>query len=486
MGIVKFEVIILVLVITFSCSQKKLEPKLFDQLSYYQPEGFTDSLLVGTLPVFENLEEKEGKKINLFVTVTPALVRDSLMEPIFIIEGGPGAPSNVQSFFFTEIDQSYRRYHDIVFVDARGTGKSNPLHCTEIQTFFTPQEYFSHPYPEAKLEACIQQYKDSVNFNFYQTKYMVEDLEAVRQWLGYEKINLMGISFGGKVSLMMMDRYPQSVHRVVLHAPDAPHFEYVSKRGLYSQRALNELFSLCENDPLCSSNYPNFKIEFTAVMERLKTTKVVQQIEWNGAEQEVTLSWDPIAYKLSNLLYSDDQYIEIPYLVHEAFQGNYRPILDAMDITNTETNYFFADGLWLSNICAEDLPVAERNYEESEQESFLGDYVYATRKSACDFWPVKASNPSDLSPVVSEIPTLLISGNFDPTLPPDTGKDIVKTLANSKHIVIPYMGHMLGDLSNIECYDRYVLYYFEEREDDLNPDCFQTMKPRKFKLASAN
>ncbi|MEP2671189.1 MAG: alpha/beta fold hydrolase [Cyclobacteriaceae bacterium] len=473
---------LLLLAICYGCSTGQQEPHLFDQLSYHQPDGFTDSLLVGTLSVYENNEAQTGNKINLFVAVTPALVRDSLMEPIFIIDGGPGVAASNQSYFYTEIDQSYRRYHDIVYVDARGTGRSNPLHCPEIQTKSSPQEYFEHPYPKEELEACIERYRDSVDFNFYQSKYMVDDLEAVRQWLGYDKINLMGISFGGKVSLMFMDRYPNSTHRVVLHAPDAPHIEYVSKRGRYSQRALDELFNLCESDSLCSSNYPNFRSEFKGVMERLRGSTIKQTIEWNGADQEIELRWPAIAEKIANMLYTDDQYVQIPYLVHEAYLENYDPLLEAMSITNTETDYFYADGLWLSNVCAEDLPVAADHYDKSEKESFLSDYVYATRKYACDQWPVQPADSLDLTAVVSPIPTLLISGHFDPTLPPETGREIVKHLSNSKHIIIPYMAHMLGDLSNIECYDRYVLAYFDGADDQIDTDCFNEMKPGPFKL----
>lgn len=473
---------LILLTTCFSCYEQKQGPKIFDHLTYYQPDGFKDSLLVGTLSVYENRDEQNGKKINLYVAVTPAIERDSLKEPIFIIDGGPGVAASNQSYFYTEIDQSYRKYHDIVYVDARGTGKSNPLHCPEIQTRSTPQEYFENPYPKEELEACIERYHDSVDFNFYKSKYMVEDLEAVRQWLGYERVNLMAISFGGKVSLMYMDRYPNSIHRVVLHAPDAPHIEYVSKRGRYSQRSLDELFKHCENDSLCSTNYPNFRNEFKVVMQRFKESKIVQMIEWNGVDQEIELKWPPIASKIAELLYNDDQYVQIPYLIHQTYLNNYDPLLEAMNITDTETNFFFADGLWLSNICAEDLPVAKKNYDESEKESFLSDYVYATRKYACDHWPVQPADSLDLSVVVSDIPTLLISGHFDPTLPPETGIEIVKHLSNSKHIIIPFMAHMLGDLSNIECYDRYVLAYFDGIENQLDIDCFSKMKPRQFKL----
>lgn len=477
---------LLILLTYFSCHKKKQERRIFDHLSYYQPEGFKDSLLVGSLTVFENRDTQEGRKINLNITVTPAIEKDSLMEPIFILDGGPGVAATNQSYFYTEIDQSYRRHHDIVYVDVRGTGKSNPLHCQEIQTRSNPQEYFENPYPIEDIEACIKRYQDSVDFNFYKSKYMVDDLEEVRQWLGYNKINLMAISFGGKVSLMYMDRYPNSINRVVLHAPDAPHIDYVSKRGRYSQRALDELFLLCKKDSLCSTNFPNFKNEFNSVMQRIKERQITQKIEWNGDDYEIELQWSPIAEKIAKMLYSDDQYIQIPYLIHEAYMENYDPLLQAMNITNTETNYFFADGLWFSNICAEDLPIAKENYDESEKESFLGDYIFSTRKYACDLWPVQPLDRKDLDPIESDIPTLLISGHFDPTLPPKTGADIVKHLSNSQHIIIPYMSHMLGDLSNIQCYDRFVLAYFESRSDQLSTKCFKKMKPQPFKTTANN
>ena len=95
---------------------------------------------------------------------------------------------------------------------------------------------------------------------------------------------------------------------------------------------------------------------------------------------------------------------------------------------------------------------------------------------------MQTADSLDLIAVISHIPTLLISGHFDPTLPPETGEEIVKHLSNSQHIIIPFMAHMLGDLSNIECYDRYVLAYFDGVEDQFDTECFNEMKPGPFKL----
>jgi pimeloyl-ACP methyl ester carboxylesterase len=464
------------------CSKSSDENGIFDRLSYYQPEGYKDSLLVGTLKVFENRDDRKGRKIPLHIAVTPALVRDSLKEPIFIIDGGPGIGVSHQSYFYTEIDTAYRRYHDIVFVDVRGTGKSQPLHCFELQTKASPQEHFDNPYPKEELKACIEMYQDSIDFNFYQTKYIVEDLEEVRKWLGYKKINLLGISFGGKVSLMFMDQYPNSINRTVLHAPDAPDLDAGSHRGRYAQKALNLLFDFCYKDSLCNSNFPNIKQEFEILMKRIQEERVRVDIGTTDTVYSIELSWPPIASKIAGLLYEDASYTQIPYIIHEAYLENYNPLFDAFDIYNTETDYFFADGMFLSNICAEGIPRAIREYDVKEKDSFLGDYIFQTRKVACASWPVKSVNESIYKSVISDIPTLIISGQLDPVLPPETGATISKHLVNSQHIVIPYMGHIFTELSNLDCYDTYVISFFEGQEGSLDKNCFDEMKPNPFKL----
>jgi pimeloyl-ACP methyl ester carboxylesterase len=466
------------------CSKLSDESGIFDRLSYYQPEGYKDSLLIGTLEVFENHDDRKGRKIPLHIIVTPALVRDSLKEPIFIIDGGPGIGVSHQSYFYTEIDTIYRRYHDIVFVDVRGTGKSQPLHCFELQTKASPQEHFNNPYPMEELKACIEMYQDSVDFNFYKTAYIVEDLEEVRKWLGYNKINLLGISFGGKVSLMFMDKYPNSINRAVLHAPDAPGLDTISHRGRFAQNALDVLFNYCFMDSLCNSSFPDIKQEFQILMKRIKEEQVRVDIKTTDTVYNIELSWPPIASKIAELLYEDASYIQIPYIIHEAYLENYNPLFDAFDIYNTETNYFLAYGMFLSNICAEKIPGAIENYDIEEKDSFLGDYKFQTRKAACASWPVKSVDESMHKNVISDIPTLIISGQLDPVLPPETGARISKHLVNSQHIVIPYMGHMFSELSNLDCYDTYVVSFFEGQEGSLDKNCFDEMKPNPFKPPS--
>ena len=470
--------------IFWSCNPSEERSGIFDRLSFYQPEGFTDSLLVGTFEVFENRETQSGRKIPLSIVVTPALERECLKEPIFILDGGPGIGVSHQAYFYTEIDDRYRRCHDIIFVDVRGTGNSQPLHCIELQTKASPTEHFDHPYQTRELEACLNMYRDTVDFNFYKTEYIVEDLEEVRQWLGYDKINLIGISFGGKVALRYMDRFPAAINRTVLHAPDGPNIDHLGHRGRNSQRALDILFSHCVQDSSCNSAYPDIDTEFVALMNRIKKGGVFADATVKDSTYRIELSWPPIANKIAGLLYDDAGYVQIPHIVHEAYLENYEPLLNAFNFGNTDTNFFYADGMFFSNFCAEDMPFALQNFSEEENATFLGDYMFQTRRDACATWPVEPIDESLAKGVISDLPTLIFSGNLDPTLPPETGALIANGLTNSLQIEIPHMGHMFAALTNLECYDDYVIAFLENREETEDKECFKSMKPNPFKLPS--
>ena len=131
-----------------------------------------------------------------------------------------------------------------------------------------------------------------------------------------------------------------------------------------------------------------------------------------------------------------------------------------------------------------DMTLAINNYDSVENTTFLGDYIFKTRRAACDIWPVDPMNDLTQDGVASDVPTLIISGGLDPALPPKTGALILEGLAKGQQIVIPYMGHMMADLSHLACYDDCVLTFFNGGDDQLETSCFEDMKPKPFVIAS--
>jgi pimeloyl-ACP methyl ester carboxylesterase len=49
--------------------------------------------------------------------------------------------------------------------------------------------------------------------------------------------------------------------------------------------------------------------------------------------------------------------------------------------------------------------------------------------------------PSTTSPVKSDVPVLMVSGEFDPATPPQFGRAAAESLPNSRQVVVPNIAH---------------------------------------------
>lgn len=459
------------------------ETSVYSRLSFQQIEGLKDSILIGTYSVYEDRKLKTGRKIPIHIAVSPALNSENTKEPIFIIEGGPGVGAFSNAFFYHN-DTLYRQNHDIVYIDVRGTGKSQPLICPELQTKESPQAYFSDRYPLDEVKLCIDRYKDSINFNHYNTQNIVEDLDEIRQWLGYNKINLYAVSYGGTVAIKYMEIFPKSIHKSVLHSPGAPWINNHLERAQWMDNALNELFRECEEAADCHAAYPDLRSEFDEIHQRFKNNEIEIPVQNN---QKILLSWNPIIASFFTKLYQATTYTSLPFIIHETYLENYDPLLESMNVYNHELSTTLSLGLYFCISCKEtiSLPVDSAiNYEDT----YLGVSTYESRKEVCEIWPVDNNSPQTQKPGKSEVPTIIISGRFDPVCPPDTGKEILSYFTNGQHFIIPAMGHMLWGLhpeQTYNCYDRYLVDFYDDRASDVDVSCFQNIQRENFRLPLA-
>src|SRR4030095_7413465 len=97
-------------------------------------EAVKEKVLCGTLDVFEDRLRKNGRQIALKIVVFPANGQEKVADPLFYIPGGPGSSATEDAPFVAREFAKIRERRDLVFVDQRGTGGSNPLNCD----FFKP------------------------------------------------------------------------------------------------------------------------------------------------------------------------------------------------------------------------------------------------------------------------------------------------------------------------------------------------------------
>ncbi|MBS4066808.1 MAG: alpha/beta fold hydrolase [Chitinophagaceae bacterium] len=462
-----------------SCEQQRIIPKGF---TYDKPEGFSDSVYSGYIDVYENRLTNTGKKIQLYVLIIPALTKSN-NPPLFLIDGGPGVSATASADFYTSKENPYRQNRDIVVVDVRGTGKSNPLMCPSLQVKENLQQQFDEMYPATAVKECYDLLSKENDLTQYHTANIVMDLEEVRIKLGYKKISLFGLSYGTRVALQYLRMFPQAIESTVLWSPVTTYASIPLYHAIYAEASLSRIWNDCKKDTGCNTAYPSIQKEFTELMNQWKKKPFAYVFnDSNGTNKTLTISWNAFQTKLRSLMYSPAGIRKVPYIVHEAWKGNLQPFIDLFP-NGKEINNFIAEGLYLCVTCTEDVPFIQTAAIDSlTAGTFMGTYRVDQQKQACANW-TKWTIPIDfLQPISSSVPTLILTGSFDPVTPPSMAKEISSTLPNSQLVEIPYMSHVFDGLQNEFCFDQMVIDFLNAPMQKLkSTDCIKLMTPPAYK-----
>ena len=219
----------------------------------------------GSLTVAEDPSNAGSRQIQLNVAVVEAIKRRPEPDPVFILVGGPGQSATE---VYAALSSTLFRIHqdrDIVLVDQRGTGKSNPLRCLDPE-----DETLKDEEAIALLQACPA--KLDADLRFYTTDIAMHDLDQVRSALGYEEINLYGVSYGTRAALVYLKMYPEHVRSLILDAVVDPAFILYQDASQDGQAALDLFFARCQADQACNSTYPRLRSELDAVLKKLEAS----------------------------------------------------------------------------------------------------------------------------------------------------------------------------------------------------------------------
>lgn len=458
---------------THTVSQSPLEPCRIPEV----PEG----VKCGTFTVFENRTSGSGRTIDLKVVVLPALDGSSTEAPLFDLAGGPGiAATGAAGLYATEL-REHRRHRDVVLVDQRGTGASNPLHCPHDTS---PEFFLDEMYPVAYVETCRAELEKRADLTQYSTPVAADDLDDVRAWLGYEQINLLGVSYGTRAALVYLRRYPERVRSAVLMGVSPTDHRIPLHHARDGQRALNLLLADCAADPDCRRVFADPGRELAEVLDALgrQPARVPYVLPETGAKVTVEIRREVFAEKLRSRLYDPQSARGLPAVIHHAARGNFDPFLELVIPANRAAPDFIADGMYLSVTCAEDTAwVDPAEAARLNTNTLFGDYRVVQQRRACGLWP-RAALPDDYhDPLESKAPVLVISGLMDPVTPPEWGEHVVRHLPNSLHVVIPHHAHIPVGLTRMDCLDGLTLDFLQRgRVEGLDASCVKEMLPPPF------
>ncbi len=448
-----------------------------------RPAGYVAQCGYVTLP--QDYAEPSRGTVDIFYTVIHSRSRQPASDPLVYLVGGPGSSgSQLLQTSFQKYLRAFAGERDIVIIDQRGTGLSNPpLYCRE--TLFRLDEILqSQPAEHAELlleilSDCYQRLAEKeVRFDTFHSENNARDVVNVLLSLGYEQWNLVGVSYGSRLALAMMRDQPQYLRSVILDSVYPPQADIYLDAYYNGERALAALFEACAASASCAARYPDLAAVFYALYERLN-------------QQPLQATYRPPRYKTLQIaisgyrlydwvfswLYEVDSIAIIPQLIYELAQGrahNAARIGASYEATMTALSL----GMHYTVQCQEEYgSEAARDYTAmlAAYPHLTGFLQYPVEGSAtlprlCEMWQAEAVPLAIANGAVeSDVPALLLSGHFDPITPPAYADLAQSTLTTAYNFVLPHVGH--GVLRSDFCAVRIAVAFIRAPQQEPDSSC---------------
>ena len=405
----------------------------------------SDVARCGTLDVWENREAQRGRRIPIKVVVFPAKATKPAPDPLFIIAGGPGQSATEFAGLLIRDFAFARERRDIVFVDQRGTGGSNPLHCSLGENFneIIQSVAIGVDADLAAVDRCRRELEQRADLRLYTTPIAMDDFDDVRAALGYERINLFGASYGTRAALVYMRKHPGRVRSAILRGLGPIDLKLPLTVTADGERALNRLLGACDADAACRNAYPALEQSLKNVIKRLKREPAIVSTTdpRNATTHDVRVDDQVFGTTLFFLMFVTDWAKDIPRVVHAAAHGDYAPLAAFLPL-NVFTAMPVHWGMRRSVLCSEDVSLTtEDEVRRASEDHVVSDTSNLGLLAACRQWPIGALPPGYFEPVRSDTPILAISGVEDPVLPPHRAEAALPSLSNATHLVVPGTAH---------------------------------------------
>lgn len=462
------------LALLFACGSKTGQTANPSPLADCEPGDGPRNALCGWIPVYEDRSAASGRQIDLRVVVYPATGRNPQPDPLFVLAGGPGQAAAQLSSLLVGLFGDVRRERDIVFVDQRGTGRSNGLPCDRDTDDLG--EFLSDDHAVETFLNCLEEYE--ADLRFYTTPVAMDDLDEVRASLGYERINLWGASYGTRAALVYLRRHGERVRSIVFDGAVPMTMTLPEGFPQDSQRALDLLLQDCEGRAACRERFPDLRRKLEEVLARLgrEGKQSFLRHPRTGEKVAVTLRARVVTDTLRLALYSPDAAALVPMLVEQMHGGDFAGLLAvAVGAESAPSEVKVNWGMFFSVICAEDLPwVDDSTRNAAPSGVFSNDGTLDAWDKICGAWPRGQIAADYHDSVVSDVPALVLSGALDPVTPPRRGEDLAAGFSRVLHVVAPGTGH--GATAR-GCVSELVAEFVQAGSaDDLDTSCVDELK----------
>jgi len=429
----------------------------------------------GWFEVPENPEKPDGRTILLRVARVPATGRTAEPDPLIFFAGGPGQAATEAWPIVSGAIRKVNESRDILLVDQRGTGQSNPLKCPQIEL----EEALGLEWED--LGRTTKECLDSLDGDprYYTTTIAMHDIHAVSKALGYEQVNLFGGSYGTRAAQVYLRLFPEQVRSVVLDGVVPQTLALGSEHALKLDQAIYRVLTNCDQDPQCGDLFPDSAGKLKELIQMLDEEPVELEVihPSTGRPVSVTFDREVLGSSLRFLTYSPESQAMLPLLIHEAATTRKLDRLASqMLIAAGGLQESISQGMEMSVICAEDVPFFDPPGDHGDL--LMGDTMTRASLIQCEIWPRGPVPDNFHDPVTSDVPVLLLSGELDPVTPPEYAERVAQHFPNSRHLVAPGQAHIV---STRGCMGKLVSeFIINASSESLETDCIAQMQTSPF------
>lgn len=405
----------------------------------------------GYLTVPENRDQPHGKTIQLAVAVFKGSTNPGSVPDLYLTGGpGGGVLSDFGPYITATNLKDVTLGHTFILLDQRGTGYSRPaLDCHEFSDLdnSTADENMTYGqenklYVQAARQCHDRLVQSGVDLNSYTTISNATDVHDLIHALGYEQVNLYGVSYGTRLALTFMRLFPGDLRSVILDSTVPTQSNLFTALPAVTQHAFNVLFAGCAKDSHCHTAYPQVESVFYQLVTRLNAHPITFQDVRYGSIQ---LNGDGLVNWLFGAMYVTRLIPLLPETIMQINVGNYKLISQYYGYIEFEGGVSY--GMYYSVECGEDLAflkpqdlVTAVNVARPEIRAGLLASLQDSY-DVCQSWGVQPVPSVQKQPVSSSVPTLILSGEYDPITPYSNAQMAQRTLSNSFLYRFPATGH---------------------------------------------
>ena len=402
----------------------------------------------GTLIVPEDRLTGTGRTIPVRFVVFPATGPDRAPDPVVYFAGGPGVSAIADIPTWLPDLQSLNVDRDLVFIEQRGTGQSDPLNCPASSLPLAGKAAL-----RASVQSCLARLH--VDLRFYTTAMFTDDVSQILTALHYAKVNLFGGSYGATAAQMFLLRHPGQVRTMSVESGTLLTIPLYEREPGNSQLALEYVFARCDADPACHQAFPHLAADWAALWASLGKSPWVLPAAQSPTGKPLTLDQDTAAAGIYQLLETSD-IAPIPVLVHTLGAATNKTAalvlvakaLQAAGLTGTGGGA--TPMMQYEIVCAEPWASSQPAALSDQRASFDYQNDLTTAQwyqYVCPLIPKSAAAVGSQQLTLSRVPVLSFNGDADPTDQPRNMAGMQQFWPDSREVALPGQGHYVTSAS---------------------------------------